>query len=67
MLLLLKDSEVLKDALAVEVVLGRFDPEPPVEETQELHLKKIHLIEVDSSYVGDEVVPVEDVVVELGG
>lgn len=58
---------MLKDALAVEVVVSGLDPEAPVEEAQELNLKKIHFFEVDSADVGHEVVPVEDVVVELRG
>lgn len=61
-----EDGEVLKDAAAVEFVLGGIDPEPPVEKPEELGLQEVQLLQVHAADVGHEVVAVEDVIVELG-
>jgi len=44
MLLGFEDGEVLQDATAVKLVLGRVNPETPVEEAEKLGLQEVHLL-----------------------
>lgn len=66
MLLGFEDGKVLQDAAAVKLVLGGVNPESPVEEAEKLGLQQVHLFQVHASDVGHEMVPIEDVIVELG-
>lgn len=60
-------SEVLHEALQVELVLGGgLDPEAPPDEVEEGQLELVQLLQGDTPDVRHEVVPVEHIVVEFG-
>ena len=56
---------MLDEAFEVEVVVRGLDPEAPVEILQEGHLEQVQLLQGHSPDIGDEVVAIEYVVVEL--
>lgn len=57
--------EVLHEALEIIVVLGWIYPQLPFEELEKFNLQKIQLVTTHSTYVGNKMVSVEYVVVEL--
>lgn len=58
---------MLDEPFEVEVVVCGLDPEAPVEVFQEGHLEQVQLLQGHTPDIGDEVVAIEYVVVELGG
>ena len=64
----LEVGELSDNACEVAFELGkRLDPERPVDELEELALEQIHLLQRDAAHVGQEVIPIEHIIVELGG
>jgi hypothetical protein len=60
-------SEVREETIEVELILLGVNPELPVDEPEKLGLQKIHLLKVHAADVCDEMVPIEYIIVELGG
>jgi hypothetical protein len=61
-------GELSEDSSEVEFELGLgLDPERPVDELQKLSLKQVHLLKRDAAHIGQEVIAIEDIIVELGG
>ena len=65
LLLLFEKIEVLNESFQIEIVLGRVDPEPPVHIFQEGGFKEVQFFQRDSTYVGYEMISIENIIVEF--
>jgi hypothetical protein len=58
--------EVLQESFQIKIVFRGLDPQPPVNELEELDFQQVHLFQVNAAHLGHEMVPVEDIIVKLG-
>ena len=58
--------EVLQESFQIKIVFRGLDPQPPVNELEELDFQQVHLLQVNAAHLGHEMIPVEDIIVKLG-
>ena len=58
--------EVLQESFQIKIVFGGLDPQPPVNELEELDFQQVHLFQVNAAHLGYEMIPIEDIIVKLG-